>query len=174
MSAGPRGSRADDPDDNAIRSGWGRHTGVGWTTPPHLRVLIADQDQRHIAEIASVISGLLHAVVARLLDVSEIAKATRRGIRPYVKHGERPEMKHTVDIVLSRYAEFTKLHGALHTAAIIEQATGILVKRHGIGPTKRSRSCGSALGMLIRACSKRPRPSPSAIPCSSRARSTTT
>jgi response regulator NasT len=152
--------------------------------PPHLRVLIADQDQRRIAEIAGVISGLGHTVVARLLDVSEIAEATqraapdvaivgvdggeghaldlisaivkqaacpviadidgeddsfiekaaRRGIFAYVRHGERPEMDHTIDIVLNRYAEFSRLHGALRTGAIIEQAKGILMERHGIGP----------------------------------------
>ncbi len=150
--------------------------------PPHLRVLIADEDQRRIAEIASVISGLGHTVVARLLDVSEIAEATqrenpdvaivavggepshalelisaivkqaacpviadlasdddaflqkaaRRGIFGYVKHGEQPGMEHAIDIVLSRYAEFNRLHGALRTGAIIEQAKGILMERHGI------------------------------------------
>ena len=46
--------------------------------PHHLRVLIADEDQRRITEIADVISGLGHTVVARMLDVSEIAEATRR------------------------------------------------------------------------------------------------
>jgi len=154
--------------------------------PAHLHVLIADQDQRRIAEIADVISGLGHTVVARLLDVSEIAEATkreapdvaivgvdgnreqshalglisaivkqaacpviadidadddsfvekaaRRGIFAYVKHGERPEMEHTIDIVLNRYAEFSRLHGALRTGAIVEQAKGILMERHGIGP----------------------------------------
>jgi AmiR/NasT family two-component response regulator len=151
---------------------------------PHLRVLIADQDQRRVAEIAGVISGLGHTVVARLLDVSEIAEATqreapdvaivgldgeqshaldliaaivkqaacpviadidadddsfiekaaRRGIFAYVKHGEQPEMEHAIDIVLSRYAEFSRLHGALRTGAIIEQAKGILMERHGISP----------------------------------------
>jgi len=153
---------------------------------PHLRVLIADQDQRRIAEIAGVISGLGHTVVARLLNVAEIAEATqrdapdvaivgldgnreqshaldlisaivkqaacpviadiaadddsfiekaaRRGIFAYVKHGEQPEMEHAIDIVLNRYAEFTKLHGALRTGATIEQAKGILMERHGIGP----------------------------------------
>ncbi len=151
---------------------------------PHLRVLIADQDRRRIAEIAGVISGLGHTVVARLLDVSEIAEATRReapdvaivgvdgddgerhaldlisaivkqaacpviadidadddsfiekaarrGIFAYVKHGEEPEMAHAIDIVLNRYAEFSRLHGALRTGAIIEQAKGILMERHGI------------------------------------------
>jgi response regulator NasT len=154
--------------------------------PPRLRVLIADQDQQRIAEIADVISGLGHAVVAELLDVSEIAEATRReapdvaivgvdgkleqshaldlisaivkqaacpviadidadddsfiekaarrGIFAYVRHGRRPEMEHAIDIVLNRYAEFNRLHGALRTGAIIEQAKGILMERHGIGP----------------------------------------
>ena len=41
---------------------------------PRLRVLIADQDQHRIAEIAGVISGLGHTVVARLLYVAEIAE----------------------------------------------------------------------------------------------------
>jgi response regulator NasT len=154
--------------------------------PPHLRVLIADKDQRRIAEIAGVISGLGHTIVARLLDVSEIAdatrrenpdvaivgvdgkseqshalalisaivkqaacpviadlqtdddsfieKAARRGIFAYVQHGGQPEMEHAIDIVLNRYAEFSRLHGALRTGATIEQAKGILMERHGISP----------------------------------------
>ena len=154
--------------------------------PPRLRVLIADQDQRRIAEIAGVISGLGHTVVAQLLDVSEIASAThreapdvaivgvdgkpeqshalalisaivkqaacpviadidaddnsfiekaaRRGIFAYVTHGEQPQMEHAIDIVLNRYAEFSRLHGELRTGAIIEQAKGILMERHGISP----------------------------------------
>jgi response regulator NasT len=151
---------------------------------PHLRILIADQNERRIAEIAGVVSGLGHTVVARLLDVSEIAEAThreapdvaivgldgeqeqthalqlisaivkqaacpviadidadddsfiekaaRRGIFAYVKHGEQSEMEHAIDIVLNRYAEFSRLHGALRTGAIIEQAKGILMERRGI------------------------------------------
>jgi AmiR/NasT family two-component response regulator len=152
--------------------------------PPNLRVLIADEDERRIAEIADVVSRLGHTVVARLLDVSEITEATerdhpdvaivavdghqsraldlisalvkqascpviadidsaddsflkdaaQRGIFAYVKHGEQPGMEHAIDIVLHRYAEFSRLHGALRTGAIIEQAKGILMERHGIGP----------------------------------------
>ena len=151
---------------------------------PRLRVLIADENQRRITEIADVISGLGHTVVARLLDVSEIThateqeapdvavvgvdghqshalelisaivkqaacpviadidadddsfieKAARRGIFAYVTHGEQPQMEHAIDIVLNRYAEFSRLHGALRTGAIIEQAKGILMERHGISP----------------------------------------
>jgi AmiR/NasT family two-component response regulator len=151
--------------------------------PPHLHVLIADEDQRRVTEIADVISGLGHSVVAQLLDVAEIADVTgrehpdvaivgvdgqqshaldlisaivkqascpviadidsdddsflknaaQRGIFAYVKHGEQPGMEHAIDIVLNRYAEFRRLHGALRTGATIEQAKGILMERHGIG-----------------------------------------
>lgn len=150
--------------------------------PPRLRVLIADDDQRRIAEIADVVGGLGHTVVGRLLDVSELAdaaqvdhpdvaivavdghqshaldlisaivkqvscpvivdldtddeafidKAARRGIFAYVRHGEQRGLANTIDIVLNRYAEFSRLHGALRTGAIIEQAKGILMERHGI------------------------------------------
>jgi AmiR/NasT family two-component response regulator len=160
----------------------GRDTGGMDEAREHLRVLIADEDERRIAEIAGVISGLGHTVVARLLDVSEIAEATRRenpdvaivglggagehaldlisaivkqaacpvivdletdddtfidqaasrGIFAYVKHGKGPEMRHAIGIVLNRYAEFSRLHGALRTGATIEQAKGILMERHGI------------------------------------------
>ena len=41
-------------------------------------------------------------------------------------------MANTIDIVLNRYAEFSRLHGALRTGATIEQAKGILMERHGI------------------------------------------
>jgi hypothetical protein len=46
--------------------------------PPHLRVLIADEDQRRITEIANVVAGLGHTVTAQLIDVSEIAEARKR------------------------------------------------------------------------------------------------
>jgi len=178
------GGGADTSQDSEIPalSGEPRYSHSMDEFSPHLRVLIADEDQDRIAEIAAVISGLGHTVVARLLDVSDIAdvtqreapdvavvgvdgqqshaldlisaivkqsacpviadiradddsfieKAARRGIFAYVRHGERPEMEHAIDIVLNRYAEFRQLHGALRTGAIIEQAKGILMERHGI------------------------------------------
>jgi AmiR/NasT family two-component response regulator len=68
-------------------------------------------------------------------DDSFLKNAARRGIFAYVKHGEQPGMEHTPGIVLSRYAEFNRLDGALRTGAIIEQAKGILMERHGITGT---------------------------------------
>ncbi len=147
-----------------------------------LRVLIANQREPRLDEIAGVVDGLGHKVVARVLDVSQIAgetrrerpdvaivgvgkeskhaldliseivkqaacpviadlatddrafidSAARRGIFAYVTHGKPPEMANAIDIVLQRYAEFSRLEGAFGHRALIEQAKGILMERHGI------------------------------------------
>ena len=148
----------------------------------HLRILIADQLESRLDEIAEVVDGLGHTVVARVLDVSRIAEETRRehpdvaivglgeeskhaldliseivkqaacpviadlatddhtfidnaarrGIFAYITHGKPPDMANAIDIVLQRYAEFSRLEGALGRRALIEQAKGILMERHGI------------------------------------------
>ncbi len=147
-----------------------------------LRVLIADQQESRLDEIAEVVDGLGHTVVARVLDVSRIAEETRRnhpdvaivglgeeskhaldliseivkqaacpviadletedsafvdnaarrGIFAYVRHGKPPDMANAIDIVLQRYAEFSRLEGAFGRRVIIEQAKGILMERHGV------------------------------------------
>ena len=48
--------------------------------PTHPRVLIADEDQHRITEIADVISGSGHTVVARLFDVSEVVDSDAAAI----------------------------------------------------------------------------------------------
>lgn len=148
----------------------------------HLRVLIADQLESRLDEIAGVVDGLGHTVVARVLDVSRVAEETRlqhpdvaivglgdeskhaldliseivkqaacpviadletddlafvdaaarRGIFAYVKHARPPDMANAIDIVLQRYAEFSRLEGAFGRRVPIEQAKGILMERHGI------------------------------------------
>ena len=147
-----------------------------------LRVLIADENERRLDEIASVVVELGHEVVSRLIEVSEVAAATkqdrpdvavvglgqehahaldliseivrqaacpviadidaddpefvenaaRRGIFASFKHGGRDEMRGAIDIALRRYAEFSRAQGALSRRALIEQAKGILMERHGI------------------------------------------
>ena len=148
----------------------------------HLRILIADELESRLDEIAEVVDDLGHTVVARVLEVSRIAEVTRRehpdvaivglgdesrhaldliseivrqaacpviadletddsafvdnaarrGIFAYVKHGRPPEMANAIDIVLQRYAEFSRLEGAFGRRALIEQAKGILMERHAI------------------------------------------
>ena len=66
---------------------------------PHLRVLIADEDQRRVAEIANVISGLGHSVVAQLLDVSEIADATGHEHPDVAIVGVDGEQSHALELI---------------------------------------------------------------------------
>ena len=151
--------------------------------PEPLRVLLADELASRLDEIEEVVGGLGHVVVARLLNVADVAEASRReqpdvaivglgdesrhaleliseivkkaacpviadiaaqddafiddaarrGIFAYVTHGDRGELAHALDIVLRRYAEFSRIHGALGRRAAIEQAKGILMERHRIG-----------------------------------------
>ena len=102
---------------------------------PDVAIVGADGEQSHALELISAI--VKQATCPVILDIesdddSFLKNAARRGIFAYVKHGEQPGMEHAIDIVPSRYAEFNRLHGALRTGAIIEQAKGILMERHGI------------------------------------------
>jgi len=150
--------------------------------PDELRVLLADEKASRLDEIAAVVEGLGHIVVARLFNVSDVAEvslreqpdvaivglgeenlhaleliselvkkaacpvivdmatddsdfiddAAKRGIFAYVKHGDRSDLAHALDIVLRRYAEFARIHGALGRRVIIEQAKGILMERRSL------------------------------------------
>jgi hypothetical protein len=77
-------------------------------------------------------------------DDAFIDDAAKRGIFAYVKHGSQPELAHALDISLRRYAEFSRIHGALGRRALIEQAKGILMERRAIRPTPRSPACANA------------------------------
>jgi response regulator NasT len=142
----------------------------------------ASPQRGRLDEIAAIVDALGHKVVARPLEVQEIAKATRRehpdvaivalgegsehalelisgivkqaacpviadiaaddpdfideaakrGIFAYIRHSARKDMESAIDIVLHRYAEFSRLEGAFSRRATIEQAKGILMKRYGI------------------------------------------
>lgn len=65
-------------------------------------------------------------------DSAFIDNAAQRGIFAYVKHGSHTELSRALDIVLRRYAEFSRIHGALGRRVIIEQAKGILMERRAI------------------------------------------
>ena len=102
---------------------------------PDVAIVGLDGTHRHALDLISAIVKQAACPVIADIDTDDeefIDKAARRGIFAYVKHGERRGMANTIDIVLNRYAEFSRLHGALRTGATIEQAKGILMERHGI------------------------------------------
>jgi response regulator NasT len=65
-------------------------------------------------------------------DPSYIHEAAKRGVFAYIVDADAEELQSAIDITLQRFAEYHNLRGAFGRRALIEQAKGILMARHGI------------------------------------------
>jgi AmiR/NasT family two-component response regulator len=65
-------------------------------------------------------------------DPNYIHEAAKRGVFAYIVDADAEELQSAIDITLQRFAEYQGLRGAFGRRAIIEQAKGILMARHGI------------------------------------------
>ena len=152
----------------------------------HLRILIANERRDRLEVLAQVVAGLGHEVIAREVDVREVAavtareqpdvalvglgissdhaldliseivreafcpviallsakdptyvhEAAKRGVFAYIVDTTPEELQSTLDITLQRFTEYHNLKGAFARRAVIEQAKGILMARHGINADK--------------------------------------
>jgi AmiR/NasT family two-component response regulator len=152
----------------------------------HLRILIANERRDRLELLAQVVAGLGHEVIAREVDVREVASVTareqpdvalvglglssdhaldliseivreaycpviallsakdplyvheaaKRGVFAYIVDTTPEELQSTLDITLQRFTEYHNLKGAFARRAVIEQAKGILMARHGINADK--------------------------------------
>ena len=152
----------------------------------HLRVLVADEGRDRLESLGEVVSGLGHAVVARVVEVKDVGVITARehpdvalvwlgvsskhaldlideivheascpvialltekdaayvreaaehGIFAYIVEGGPEELQSAIDITLQRFSEYHNLQGAFGRRAVIEQAKGMLMARHGIDGDK--------------------------------------
>ena len=95
---------------------------------------LGENNQHALNLISELVKTAACPVIADIAteDHEFVDNAARRGIFAYVQHGSRSELAHALDIVLRRYAEFSRIHGALGRRVVIEQAKGILMERHGI------------------------------------------
>ena len=92
-------------------------------------------DGKHaLDQISDIVHEAACPVIALLddADPSYVAEAAKRGVFAYVVMNEQADLPSAIDITLRRYAEFQNLQGAFGRRAIIEQAKGILMERHGI------------------------------------------
>jgi AmiR/NasT family two-component response regulator len=65
-------------------------------------------------------------------DPAYIREAARRGVFAYIVDASPDELQSAIDITLQRFTEYHNLQGAFGRRAVIEQAKGILMARHGI------------------------------------------
>jgi response regulator NasT len=84
--------------------------------------------------IAEIVHEASCPVIALLSarDPAYIHEAARRGVFAYIVDADAEELQSAIDITLQRFAEYQNLRGAFGRRAMIEQAKGILMARHGI------------------------------------------
>jgi AmiR/NasT family two-component response regulator len=92
-------------------------------------------DSDHALELISEIVREASCPVIALLaakDPAYVHAAARRGIFAYIVDSTPEELQSAIDITLERFTEYHKLQGAFGRRALIEQAKGILMARHGV------------------------------------------
>jgi AmiR/NasT family two-component response regulator len=65
-------------------------------------------------------------------DSAYVREAAKHGIFAYIVDTGAEELQSAIDITLQRFAEYHDLQGAFTRRAVIEQAKGMLMARHGI------------------------------------------
>ena len=66
-------------------------------------------------------------------DPGYVREAAKRGVFAYLVNTTPEELQSAIDVTLQRFAQYNNLQGAFGRRAVIEQAKGILMERHGIG-----------------------------------------
>ena len=69
-------------------------------------------------------------------DPTYVHEAAKRGVFAYIVDTTPEELQSTLDITLQRFTEYHNLKGAFARRAVIEQAKGVLMARHGINADK--------------------------------------
>jgi AmiR/NasT family two-component response regulator len=90
---------------------------------------------QHALDLIGEIVREAYCPVIALLSAEDPAylhEAAKRGIFAYILHDDPQELASAIDITLQRFAQYQSLQGAFGRRAIIEQAKGILMARHGL------------------------------------------
>lgn len=88
--------------------------------------------------IAEIVHTSTCPVIALLStkDPTYVHEAAKRGVFAYIVDSDAEELQNAIDITLQRFAEYQNLRGAFGRRAMIEQAKGILMARHGIDESR--------------------------------------
>jgi response regulator NasT len=103
---------------------------------PDAAIVIVGESSEHALELIGRTVTEAACPVIAILDVEDeafIRDAAKRGIFAYVTLGrDASALQSSLDVVLSRFAEYQGLEGAFGRRAITERAKGILMERHSI------------------------------------------
>jgi AmiR/NasT family two-component response regulator len=102
---------------------------------PDVALVGLGASSEHALELIKMIVHEAACPVITLLEARDPAfvhEAAKRGVFAYITDTDPEQLAGAIDIVLHRFAEFHNLEGAFGRRAVIEQAKGILMARHGI------------------------------------------
>ena len=98
--------------------------------------MIVGESTEHALDLIGRIVTEASCPVIAILDVEDeafIRDAAKRGIFAYITLGrDASALQSSLDVVLSRFAEYQGLEGAFARRAITERAKGILMERHSV------------------------------------------
>lgn len=103
---------------------------------PDAAIVIVGEGTEHALDLIGRIVTEAACPVIAILDVEDeafIRRAAKRGIFAYITLGrDASALQSSLDVVLSRFAEYQGLEGAFARRAITERAKGILMERHSM------------------------------------------
>jgi response regulator NasT len=103
---------------------------------PDAAIVIVGESSSHALDLIGRIVTEAACPVIAILDVEDqafVRDAARRGIFAYItQERDSAALQSSLDIVLSRFAEYHGLEGAFARRALTERAKGILMERHSI------------------------------------------
>jgi AmiR/NasT family two-component response regulator len=106
---------------------------------PDVALVSLGLHSEHALELISEIVREAACPVIALLaaeDGAYVREAARRGVFAYIVDTGPEELQSSIEITLQRFAEYHSLQGAFGRRAVIEQAKGILMARHGVRADK--------------------------------------
>ncbi len=103
---------------------------------PDAAIVIVEEGSEHALDLIGRIVTEAACPTIAILDVQDEAfvhLAAKRGIFAYITQEQVVSgLQSSLDIVLSRFAEYHGLEGAFARRAVTERAKGILMERHGL------------------------------------------
>ena len=107
---------------------------IAQARPDVALVTIGDDTRQALVLIEQIVLEAACPVIA-LVDAPDpepLREAAKRGVFAYVADRDGDNWQSAIDLGLRRFSDFRRLEAAFARRALIEQAKGILMERHGV------------------------------------------